>query len=137
MDPESALVNENLWIGLEEEEPPHRRMVCRQISGLIARRIVCDLRPGQVVERGEKFGMIKLGSRTELILPAEGLTVRVRVGETVKAGRDVIAKYEVSQATARQSLAAVRSHAERGNEIERCARFAPSPSCRRCLRWAI
>jgi phosphatidylserine decarboxylase len=94
-DPESALVNESLWIGMEEDEPPFRRFVCRQISGLIARRIVCDLRPGQVVERGEKFGMIKLGSRTELVLPAEGLTVKVRVGETLQAGRDVIAKYEV------------------------------------------
>ena len=95
LDPESVLVNENLWIGLEEEEPPYRRMVCRQISGLIARRIVCDLRPGQVVERGEKFGMIKFGSRTELILPAEGLTVNVKVGQWLNAGCDVIARYEV------------------------------------------
>jgi phosphatidylserine decarboxylase len=95
LDPESVLVNENLWIGLEEEEPPYRRMVCRQIAGLIARRIVCDLRPGQVIERGEKFGMIKFGSRTELILPAEGLTVNVRVGQWLNAGCDVIARYEV------------------------------------------
>jgi len=94
LDPESVLVNENLWIGLEEEEPPHRRIVCRQISGLIARRIVCDLRPGQVVERGEKFGMIKFGSRTELILPADGLTILVQAGKWLNAGRDVIAKYE-------------------------------------------
>jgi phosphatidylserine decarboxylase len=93
MDPESALVNENMWIGLEEEESPHRRIVCRQISGMIARRIVCDLRPGQVVERGEKFGMIKLGSRTELILPADGLTVDAQVGQWLSAGCDVIAKY--------------------------------------------
>jgi phosphatidylserine decarboxylase len=95
LDPESVLVNENLWIGLEEQEPPYRRVVCRQISGLIARRIVCDLRPGQVIERGAKFGMIKFGSRTELILPAEGLTVTARAGQRLKAGRDVIARYEV------------------------------------------
>ena len=95
LDPESVLVNENLWIGLEEEEPPYRRMVCRQISGLIARRIVCDLRPGQVIERGEKFGMIKFGSRTELILPADGFTVNVQVGQWLNAGRDVIGRYEV------------------------------------------
>ncbi len=95
LDPESVLVNENLWIGLEEEEPPFRRFVCRQISGLFARRIVCDLRPGQTIERGEKFGMIKLGSRTELILPAEGLTVNARVGQWLNAGRDVIARYDV------------------------------------------
>ncbi len=94
MDPESAIVNENLWIGLEEAEAPYRRLVCRQISGLLARRIVCDLRPGQVVERGEKFGMIKLGSRTELILPAEGLTVVAKAGQWMKAGRDVIVQYD-------------------------------------------
>ena len=52
--PESALRNENMWIGLEEESPPHRRMVVRQISGAIARRIVCDLRPGEVARRGDK-----------------------------------------------------------------------------------
>ena len=69
LKPESAMRNENTWIGLEEESPPHRRMVVRQISGAIARRIVCDLRPGEVLGRGQKFGMIKLGSRTELILP--------------------------------------------------------------------
>ncbi len=94
LDPESAIVNENLWIGLEELDPPYRRIVCRQISGLIARRIVCDLRPGQEVDRGEKFGMIKFGSRTELILPAEGLTVIARPGQWLKAGRDAIAQYQ-------------------------------------------
>ena len=49
----------------------------RQISGLLARRIVCALRPGQTVSRGEKFGMIKLGSRTELILPRDAVRVDV------------------------------------------------------------
>ena len=76
--PESALRNENMWIGLEEESPPHRRLVVRQISGAIARRIVCDLRPGEVLGRGQKFGMIKLGSRTELILPGRAGTCRRR-----------------------------------------------------------
>ncbi len=70
--PESALRNENMWIALEEDAPPYRRLVVRQISGAIARRIVCDLRPGEVIARGHVFGMIKLGSRTELILPARG-----------------------------------------------------------------
>jgi phosphatidylserine decarboxylase len=95
LNPASAWLNENLWIGLEEEDPPHRRMVVRQIAGLFARRIVCDLRPGEVVERGAKFGMIKLGSRTELILPAgPDLTIDVTVGQKVQAGSTVLAKYE-------------------------------------------
>jgi phosphatidylserine decarboxylase len=92
--PASALHNEHTWIGLQEEVPPHRRMVVRQISGAIARRIVCDLRPGELVARGHKFGMIKLGSRTELILPDGGdLSLEVEVGRRVKAGSSVVARY--------------------------------------------
>jgi phosphatidylserine decarboxylase len=95
LDPASAIHNENMWIGLEEEDPPHRRMVVRQIAGAIARRIVCALRPGDVLERGERLGMIKLGSRTELILPEEAaLRVAVVVGEKVQAGSSVLAIYE-------------------------------------------
>ena len=93
-NPESATRNENTWIGLEEESPPHRRMIVRQISGAIARRIVCDLRPGEVLERGEKLGMIKLGSRTELVLAdTEDLTIEVTVGQRVAAGVSVMARY--------------------------------------------
>jgi phosphatidylserine decarboxylase len=94
LNPESAIKNENMWIGLEEEEFPHRRMAVRQIAGAIARRIVCQLRPGDVLRRGEKFGMIKLGSRTELIVPREDLKVEVQVGQRVKAGSTVLARYE-------------------------------------------
>jgi phosphatidylserine decarboxylase len=93
--PESATQNENAWIGLEEESPPHRRLVVRQISGKIARRIVCALRPGEVLARGEKVGMIKLGSRTELILPdCEQLKLEVEVGRRVKAGVSIMARYQ-------------------------------------------
>jgi len=95
LNPESAIRNENLWIGLEEEAVPHRRLIVRQIAGLIARRIVCNLRPGEVVDRGHKFGMIKLGSRTELIVPADPtLRILVKVGDKVHGGRTVLAKYE-------------------------------------------
>jgi phosphatidylserine decarboxylase len=84
-----------MWIGLEEEARPHRRMIVRQIAGAIARRIVCDIGPGEVLERGQKFGMIKLGSRTELYLPADkSLKLQVAAGDRVKAGSSVIARYE-------------------------------------------
>ena len=92
-NPESAVRNEFMWIGLEETAAPHRRFAVRAISGLLARRIVCTLRPGSLVQRGEKFGMIKLGSRTELILPRDEVTVEVRVGQKVQAGRTVLASY--------------------------------------------
>lgn len=95
LDPQSAIRNENMWIGLEDEAPPHRKLVVRQIAGAIARRIVCALRPGEVIERGERLGMIKLGSRTELILAdRDGLQVAVQVGDRVKAGKTILAKYE-------------------------------------------
>ena len=93
--PESVLVNENMWIGLEGEDAPHRRMIVRQIAGLFARRIVCPLRPGDVLQPGEKIGMIKLGSRTELLLPADSeLVVEARAGQKVLAGSTVLAKYQ-------------------------------------------
>ncbi len=91
LDPESARVNENMWIGCEESNPPYRRFVVRQIAGAIARRIVCDVRSGEELRRGQKFGMIKLGSRTELLLPAEeGLLIDVKVGDVVKAGVSIV-----------------------------------------------
>ncbi|MBL9090011.1 MAG: phosphatidylserine decarboxylase family protein [Planctomycetaceae bacterium] len=96
LNPESAILNENMVVGLQETSAPYRKMVVRQIAGLFARKIVCDLKPGQDVRRGEKFGMIKLGSRTELILPAAGLDVAVKVGQKVKAGSTVMARYAVA-----------------------------------------
>lgn len=94
MKAESALHNENMWIALEEKEYPYRRLVVRQVAGLIARRIVCALAPGEIVERGERFGMIKFGSRTELIMPAEAdLVVLAKKGDKVKGGSTVLARY--------------------------------------------
>jgi len=93
--PESARENEQLAVRLECDEPPHRRMIVRQITGAIARRIVCRLKPGDVLERGEIFGMIKLGSRTELVLPREaGLKLRAKLGDRVRAGTTILAAYE-------------------------------------------
>lgn len=99
LKPESALENENMRIELQEPAPTYRRLAVRQIAGAIARRIVCDLRPGEMIDRGEQFGMIKLGSRTELILPREeGLEIMVSLGQKIKAGNTVIARYPVAAA---------------------------------------
>lgn len=92
--PESARENEQVAIRLEEVSAPHRRMIVRQITGAIARRIVCWLKPGDSLGRGEQVGMIKLGSRTELLLPREaGLELLTKVGDTVKAGESLMARY--------------------------------------------
>jgi len=66
-------------------------MAIRQISGAIARRIVCPVKPGRQLTRGEVYGMIKFGSRTELYLPANGFEVRVKVGDKVRGGKTVVA----------------------------------------------
>jgi phosphatidylserine decarboxylase len=92
--PESADRNEFMWIGLERTDIPQLRFAVRQISGMLARRIVCELSPGSTIPRGEKFGMIKLGSRTELVLPADAVQVHVRPGDKVRAGSDVVARWK-------------------------------------------
>jgi phosphatidylserine decarboxylase len=60
------------------------------IAGLIARRIVCRVRPGQKVAAGERIGLIRFGSRVDVILPA-GAELRVRRGQAVKGGSTVLA----------------------------------------------
>ncbi len=62
----------------------------RQIAGIIARRIVCRVAPNQGVRRGERIGLIRFGSRTELYLPPEAI-VNVEVGQRVKGGSSVVA----------------------------------------------
>lgn len=92
--PESARENEQLAVRLESTSLPRRRMIVRQITGAIARRIVCWLKPGDELAVGEQFGMIKLGSRTELVLPREaGLEIRTKIGQKVKAGTSILACY--------------------------------------------
>jgi len=94
--PESARENENLDLVLETNDAPHRRYRVRQITGQFARRIVCWVRPGDVLSRGEQFGMIKLGSRTELVIPRDSsLRIFVAVGDKVKAGSSLFARYGV------------------------------------------
>jgi phosphatidylserine decarboxylase len=92
LNPASLERNESMWIGLESTESSPQRFAVRQISGLFAKRIVCEVEPGDTVTRGAKFGMIKLGSRTELILPA-GVQVTVQVGDKIHAGSDVVARW--------------------------------------------
>jgi phosphatidylserine decarboxylase len=68
-------------------------LVVRQIAGKIARRIVTDVVPGQVVARGQRIGMIKFGSRVEVLLCDElAGEMRVAIGQRVKAGSTVLAR---------------------------------------------
>lgn len=67
------------------------RVVCRQIAGLIARRIVCYKRPGDLVNAGERIGYIKFGSRVDVIFGPEWSTA-IKIGEKVSAGTTVLAR---------------------------------------------
>lgn len=92
-NPNAGKVNESMLVGgtcpFEGETFP---IAVRQVSGAIARRIVCPVNPGEFYTRGQKYGMIKFGSRTELYIPAGmGIDVAVNVGETVHAGSSIVA----------------------------------------------
>src|SRR5438067_9451655 len=81
-----GVVNEQLWIDVGEG-PPGRLVRVKQVAGAVARRIVCWLRPGEVVRAGDRLGMIKFGSRTEVYLPADAVAeVLVKPGDQVKGG---------------------------------------------------
>jgi phosphatidylserine decarboxylase len=96
---ESVVRNEQLWIDAVDTAGG-RPLRVKQISGAIARRIVCRLRPGDRVRRGERIGMIKLGSRTDLLLPA-GATAQVcvKAGDKVRGGATVLLRVTPSEAT--------------------------------------
>jgi phosphatidylserine decarboxylase len=88
-----AVRNEQLWIWLQDEGTGTDLLV-KQISGAIARRIVCWLKPGDRLQAGERFGMIKFGSRTEVLLPAgANYNLNVRVGDMVKGGNTILLRY--------------------------------------------
>ena len=75
--------------------PDGRTMAVVQIAGLVARRIVCQVREGQAVMAGARFGIIRFGSRTDLYLP-EGVMPLVEVGQTMIGGETTIAELGVA-----------------------------------------
>jgi phosphatidylserine decarboxylase len=73
--------------------PDGREIAVVQIAGLIARRILCHVREGDAVRAGERFGIIRFGSRTDLYLP-EGVRPLVSLGQTMIGGETVIAELQ-------------------------------------------
>lgn len=87
---DSAVRNEQLWLDLVEEATGQPLRV-KQISGAIARRIVCWVKPGDALSKGERFGMIKFGSRTDLLIPLDrAREICVKVGQTVRGGSTIL-----------------------------------------------
>lgn len=78
--------NERMYVGLKTEKGP---LLMTQIAGFVARRIVCRLSVGDHLKKGQRFGMIKLGSKVDVYLPP-GVEPAVAIGKKVKAGVSVI-----------------------------------------------
>ena len=81
--------NEQTIIGVENS---HGKVLFKQIAGFIARRIVCTLKVGDSVKAGERFGMIKFGSRVDVFVP-EDAVLNVKVGDITVAGETVLADF--------------------------------------------
>ena len=96
MNPQSGRVNESNDLYLLRTNSPEDKLIVRQISGAIARRIVCDTVEGGELSGGQKFGMIKFGSRTELYVPlSKSAKCLVQIGDKVKAGLTPLVEYEI------------------------------------------
>jgi phosphatidylserine decarboxylase len=83
---ESAVLNEQTLITIDDGRSS---VSFKQIAGLLARRIICDLKAGDVVERGQRMGMIKFGSRVDVLMPAD-VELRVKPGDRVVGGTSVL-----------------------------------------------
>lgn len=89
---DSAKINEQLW--LDMVDPQGRQIRVIQISGSLARRLVCWVRAGEALVCGARYGMIKYGSRCDVILPAsDAMKLAVKVGDKVHAGTTVLLRY--------------------------------------------
>jgi phosphatidylserine decarboxylase len=93
MDAVSAEANEQNIVTVEGEGMV---LVFKQIAGLLARRIVFNYKPGDTLARGQRVGLIKFGSRTDVIFPAPN-ELTVKLGDRVKGGSTVLARVPVSQ----------------------------------------
>ena len=97
LKPESTEKNERNTLTIEPDAPIPGPLIVRQITGALARRIVCTAKPGDRLKSGQRFGMIKLGSRTELrVAESPNWRVLVNVGDSVNAGTSILARLETA-----------------------------------------
>lgn len=85
---EASLLNERNSLTIEN---PQMRVVCTQIAGIVARRIVCHCKKGDNLQLGERFGLIKFSSRTDLLMP-KSVDLLVKVGDRVVGGETIVAR---------------------------------------------
>jgi phosphatidylserine decarboxylase len=85
--PKASLENEQTATVIADG---NTKILVKQIAGMVARRIICYVQPGDIVEKGERYGLICFGSRVDIFLP-ENSEIRVQVGDSVKGAKDIIA----------------------------------------------
>lgn len=88
-DDEASKVNEQNIVTIANEDI---QIIVKQVAGLIARRVICWKKIGDILQRGELFGLIRFGSRVDIILPKRA-KIRVKVGEHVQGGSSIIGDY--------------------------------------------
>ena len=88
-DEEATKVNEQNILTIAN---PDIRIIVKQVAGLIARRVICWKEPGSGLERGELFGLIRFGSRVDILLP-KNAKILVQVGDRLRGGSSVIGEY--------------------------------------------
>jgi len=87
--PDATVRNEQNALMIQRSDG--KKVLCVQVAGLIARRIVCWAKPGERVAKGDRFGLIRFGSRMDLYLPEES-QLSVKIGDRVKGGSSILAK---------------------------------------------
>jgi phosphatidylserine decarboxylase len=85
--------NENVLLGLEATEYPGQKIGVRLIAGLIARRIITWIEPGETVNRSDRISLIQYGSRCELYLPLS-VKVHAKLGDKVRGGETLVASFD-------------------------------------------
>ncbi len=105
MKPESVILNEQTMVVIDAGG---FEVSYKQIAGLLARRIVCDVKVGDRLERGQRVGMIKFGSRVDVLMPAEAVP-QVKLGTRVKGGSTILAVLPQPVGSASKVAAAVVS----------------------------
>jgi len=88
-DEEASRINEQNVLTIRN---PVMRVVVRQVAGLIARRVICWKKPGSNLQRGELFGLIRFGSRVDVVLPGR-VRILVKVGDQVRGGSSVLGEH--------------------------------------------
>lgn len=89
--PKSSMLNEHTSVIIENDRK--QQVLVRQIAGAVARRIVCYAKEGEMVEQGGEIGIIKLGSRVDVLLPVN-VSINVELGESVRSKQTVLACFD-------------------------------------------